>query len=340
MKVVRLERPGLLAWCDASAPIPTDKEALVKVRRCGVCGTDIHAFAGTQPLFKYPRVLGHELCVEIISAPIESGLKPGDLCSVEPYYYCGICPPCRSGKTNCCKNLRVLGVHLDAGHAPFMAIPVDKLHFANKLTPDQIALVEPLVIGAHAVKRAALKAGEPTLILGMGPIGLAVAMFAKAAGGNVACADLAPHRLSFASDRMSLGSPFQVDATLSGALQKHFGQLPSVVFDATGNVSSMKSTFTLAEPGGRIVFVGFFIGDVIFDDPNFHRRELTLLASRSALGSAFREVISLMETNQMDAMPLITHRFNFAETVERLSGIHRETGLIKAMIDFDGFDSN
>lgn len=339
MKAVRLEKPGLLNWCEIPDPKPAEREALVKVRRCGVCGTDLHAFAGTQPLFHYPRILGHELCVEVISAPQGSGLKPGDLCSVEAYYYCGACPLCRAGKTNCCKNLKVLGVHLDAGHAPFMTVAADKLHPANLLKPDEIALVEPLAIGAHAIERAALKAGEPTLVLGMGPIGLAVAILADAAGARVACADINPDRLSFACEQMRLGAPFRADAALGESLQSHFGQLPSVVIDATGNAASMKSTFTLAENGGRIVLVGLFIGEMTFDDPNFHRRELTLLASRCALGSSFRDVIRLLETRQIDVMPLITHRFAFAETVARLPEIHHEKGLIKAMIDFDEFKS-
>jgi 2-desacetyl-2-hydroxyethyl bacteriochlorophyllide A dehydrogenase len=339
MRVLRLEKPGTLEWRETAEPAAAANEALVRVRRCGVCGTDMHAFAGTQPLFSYPRVLGHELCVEVITAPVGSGLKPGDLCAVEAYYFCGVCPPCRVGRTNACKNLKVLGVHLDAGHAPLMAVPTDKLHPAKSLSPDQIALVEPLVIGAHAIERGLPTAGEPTLILGMGPIGLAVAIFAKAAGANVACADTQPHRISFACETMRLGAPFQADANLDGALQKHFGQSPSLVIDATGNAASMKATFKLAEHGGRIVLVGLFIGDMTFDDANYHRRELTLMASRCGLTASFRDVIRMMEATQVDVMPLITHRFHFSETAERLPEIHREPGLVKAMIDFDARDS-
>src|SRR5690606_19972684 len=138
--------------------------------------------SGRQPFFSYPRRLGHELCVEVVEAPVESGLRPGDRAAVEPYEFCGQCPACRVGKTNCCRNLRVLGVHVNGGHVALMTVPADILHVSATLSADQLALVEPLVIGEHAVERAAPAAGEPTVVVGMGPIGLACALFAKAAG--------------------------------------------------------------------------------------------------------------------------------------------------------------
>ena len=338
MKTLVLEKPGLLAWTESPEPKSAVGEAVVRVRRCGVCGTDIHALAGKQPFFTYPRRLGHELCVEVVSAPAGGGFGAGDLCAVEAYYFCGTCPACRAGRTNCCQNLKVLGVHIDGGHAPLMVVPVDKLHRADKLSPEQIALVEPLVIGAHGVERAELKRGEPVVILGLGPIGLAAALFAKAAGANLACVDMQPDRLAFGCDRMQLGKGIRAGENLADELQKHFGQLPFVVIDATGNPASMRSTFQLAEHGGRIVFLGLFIGEVAFDDPNFHRRELTLMASRAGLAGTFREVIKLMQAGQVDVLPLITHRFDFARTAERLPQIHREPGLVKAMVDFDNFN--
>jgi L-galactonate 5-dehydrogenase len=337
MKSLVLPQPGALAWTDVSEPVPTAGEALVRVRRCGVCGTDIHALAGKQPFFSYPRRLGHELCVEVVSAPADSGLRAGDLCAVEAYFFCGECPACRAGKTNCCKKLKVLGVHIDGGHAPFITVPANKLHRSAKLLPEQLALVEPLVIGAHGIERAAPKKNEQVVIVGMGPIGLAAAIFAKAAGANLVCVDVQPERLNFACEKMQLGRGFLAGENLAGDLQKYFGQLSAAVIDATGNPASMRNAFQLAEHGGRIVFLGLFIGELAFDDPNFHRRELTLMASRAGLTGTFREVIRLMETRQIDVLPLITHRFNFAETAERLPRIHREAGLVKAMIDFDNF---
>ena len=336
MKTLVLQEPGSLRWMDVPEPERGPGEALVRVRRCGVCGTDIHALAGRQPFFQYPRRLGHELCVEVVASD-PGGPEAGSLCAVEPYYFCGQCPACRAGRTNCCQKLRVLGVHIDGGHAPLMTAPTDKLHRAGTLSPDQIALVEPLVIGAHGIERAELKRGEPVVILGMGPIGLAAAIFAGAARVNLACVDTQPSRLAFACDRMRLGTGFHAGENLADELKAHFGQLPFVVIDATGNPASMRGAFQLAEHGGRIVFLGLITGEVSFDDPNFHRRELTLSASRAGLPGTFENVIRLMKNSEVDVLPLITHRFGFADCGERLPRFHLEPGLIKGMIDFDGF---
>jgi len=338
VKILSLDRPGSLVWREVPEPVPGEGEALVRVRRCGVCGTDLHALAGRQPFFSYPRVLGHELCVEVISPPRGSHLQPGDLCSVEAYAFCGICPACRSGKTNCCSSLKVLGVHVDGGHAPLMTLPADKLHQARGLDPDRIALVEPLVIGAHGVERAAIRPGETVAVIGMGPIGLAAAVFAKASGADLACIDTQAARLDFACGTMGLGTPLAAGESLGEKLRLRFGQLPSVIIDATGSVASMKGVFDLAEQGGRIVFLGLFQGEMTFDDPNFHRRELTLMASRAGLTATFRDVIRMMREGRIDVLPMITHRFGFAETVNRLPVLHAEPGLVKAMIDYDNFE--
>ncbi|TWU37377.1 zinc-binding alcohol dehydrogenase family protein [Novipirellula artificiosorum] len=334
MKSLVLQEPGKLVWQEIDEPTAAAGEAIVKVLRCGVCGTDIHAYHGRQPFFSCPRRLGHELAVEVVSVSSASDLSIGDRGSVEAYAFCGQCPACRTGKTNCCKRLSVLGVHVDGGHAPLIRVPVSRLHVNNDLDPDALALVEPLVIGSHAATRAALTRGEPCLILGMGPIGLAVGLFAKAAGANVVCVDQNQPRLDFAINTLGLGAGVQGGVGLHDRLLKHFGQLPAVVIDATGSQASMEACFELAEHGGRVVFVGLFLGDVSINDPNFHRRELTLSASRAGLSSTFRSVIDSMADGTIDALPMITHRIRFEELAERLPRIDQESGLVKAMIDF------
>ena len=333
-----LMEPGRLAWRAAPIPVAGAGEALVRVLRCGVCGTDIHALVGRQPLFSYPRRLGHELCVEVVEAPANSGLRAGDRAAVEAYDFCGQCPACRAGRTNCCRNLRVLGVHVDGGHIPLMTVPTDKLHASAKLSPDRLALVEPLVIGAHAVERAAPAAGEPTAIVGMGPIGLACALFAKAAGANVTCVDVDDSRLRFACNQMALGQPIRGGQELAARLSRHYGQLPSNVIDATGNRRSMQACFDLCEHGGSVTFVGLFLGEIQIDDPNFHRRELTLKASRAGLPSTFRDVIGQLEAGHVDPLAMVTHRLRFDDAAETLPQLHTQPGLVKAMIEYSHED--
>ncbi len=337
MKTIVLEQPGRLALEETAQPEPRAGEALLKVHRIGVCGTDIHAFGGKQPFFSYPRILGHELGVEVIAlGEGVSGVKVGDRCSVEPYLACGHCIACRQGKSNCCVNMQVLGVHADGGMREHLCVPAGKLHVSGKLSFDQLALVEPLGIGAHAVERAQVRGGEHVLVIGAGPIGLAAMQFAVERGAEVTVLDINARRLAFCRGQIGVqhaidGSVEDVAAALT---QITNGDGPTVVIDATGNEGSMKRAFEYPAHGGRLVFVGLFQGDVTFNDPNFHRRELTLMASRNALAADFQRIIELVEAGRIDTNPWITHRAAFGDAVgEFPAWTDPATGVIKAMIE-------
>ncbi len=338
MKTIRLEEPGNLVFTSTEPPAPPQAgEALVRVHRIGVCGTDIHAFGGKQPFFSYPRILGHELGVEVVAVGEGvSNVKPGDRCSVEPYINCGKCIACRRGKPNCCTDIRVLGVHTDGGMREEFVLPARKLHPSDKLTLEQLALVETLGIGCHAVDRAAVQPGEFVLVIGAGPIGLAAVQFAIEAGAETIMLDINEQRLDFCVKQ--LGVPHIVNAMKEPPLEalKRItnGDLPTVVFDATGSPKSMMGSFEYPAHGGRLVFIGLFQGDVTFNDPNFHRRELTLMGSRNARPDDFTRIIKLIESGRIDTAPWITHRAKFEDVVEHFPSWTRpETGVIKAMIE-------
>jgi 2-desacetyl-2-hydroxyethyl bacteriochlorophyllide A dehydrogenase len=339
MKAIRLEEPGRLALLSTEGPpasIQPD-EALVRVHRIGVCGTDIHAFNGRQPFFSYPRILGHELSVEVFAVGSSTkNVKPGDRCSVEPYLNCTSCIACRRGKPNCCVNLQVLGVHTDGGMRETLVVPSRKLHPSERLTLDQLALVETLGIGCHAVDRARVEAGEFALVIGAGPIGLAVVQFAIEAGTQVIVLDINQKRLEFC--REQLGAPHVINAAskdpLEAVKQITSGDLPTVVFDATGNPQSMMGAFEYPAHGGRLIFVGLFAGDITFNDPNFHRRELTVFASRNARPEDFTRIIDLVEGGRINTSPWITHRASLVDVVAEFPRWTKpETGVIKAMIE-------
>src|SRR5215472_13954616 len=156
VKAIVLDTPGQLRLTQVEEPqSPGPGEALVRIHQVGVCGTDFHAFHGDQPFFSYPRILGHELGVEVVQmGDSGGGLKTGDLCSVEPYINCGSCIACLRDKPNCCVGLQTLGVHIDGGMREEIVVPRRKLHVSRALTLDQLALVETLGIGCHAVERA------------------------------------------------------------------------------------------------------------------------------------------------------------------------------------------
>jgi 2-desacetyl-2-hydroxyethyl bacteriochlorophyllide A dehydrogenase len=340
MKAIRLEEPGRLVLFSTGELPPTSikpEEALVRVHRIGVCGTDIHAFNGRQPFFSYPRILGHELAVEVVAVGCSTkNVEPGDRCSVEPYFNCGSCIACRRGKPNCCVNLQVLGVHIDGGMRETLVVPNRKLHPSKSLTLDQLALVETLGVGCHAVERSRLKATEFALVIGAGPIGLAVAQFAIQAGTQVIVLDINPKRLEFC--REHLGASHVINAASENPLEAlkriTAGDLPTAVFDATGNPKSMMSAFEYPSHGGQLIFVGLFPGDIAFNDPNFHRRELTVLASRNACPENFTRIIDLVQAGRIDATPWITHRARFVDAVTEFPRWTKpETDVIKAMIE-------
>lgn len=337
MLSVSLDHPGSFSPdANAETPKPGVGESLVKVHRIGVCGTDIHAFHGRQPFFEYPRVLGHELGVEIVEINGDDhGLKVGDKCSVEPYVNDETSQASRHGKPNACENISVLGVHGDGGMREFFLVPTRKLHKSDKLDFDQLALVETLCIGAHGVERAAPTKNDFALVIGAGPIGLSVLQFAMVEAGKCAVMDISDERLAFCKDTMGVEHTVNpMNGNAEDMLREiGNGDLPSVIIDATGNPKSMASTFELAAHGCRIVFVGLFQGELAFNDPNFHKRELTLMASRNALPETFSKVIELVEAGTIDTKPWITHRLSLADVPETFSSIIDSEGLLKAMIE-------
>jgi len=315
-----------------------ENEALLKIHRIGICGTDYHAYRGRQPFFSYPRVLGHELGAEVVSlgsGAETSDIKIGDKVSVEPYLNCGVCQPCQNGKTNCCESLKVLGVHSDGGMAEYLKVPVNKLHKSDILQYEQLALVETLGIGSHAVQRANVSANDIVLVIGAGPIGLSVIQFAKINGAKIAVMDFSKQRLDFANEVIGIDKSIVATEDFSADDLRRIleGKLPTVVFDATGNAQSMMKAFSYVAFGGKLVYVGLFQGEVTFFDPDFHRREIILLASRNALPTDFKHIISKMESGEINTKAWLTHEAAFDDlpTVFE-TWLDPKSQVIKAMV--------
>ena len=337
MKSIILENPFKLKkkQIDFDDTLNPD-EALIKIHRIGICGTDYHAYRGKQPFFSYPRVLGHELGAEVIKIDSDSAeIKIGSKISVEPYLNCGVCQSCVNGKINCCENLKVLGVHMDGGMVEYLKVPIKKLHASEKLNYEQLALIETLSIGAHAVQRAETISKDLVLVIGAGPIGLSVIQFAKIAGATVAVMDTNKSRLSFAEKNMQADILIEMNENFSPENLKTQlkNNLPTIVFDATGNSDSMQNAFNFVAFGGKLVFVGLFIGDVIFHDPLFHRREMTLFASRNSLPQNFKNIIQLMETGKIDTSAWLTHHADFDDLPKIFDEwLDPKSGVIKAIV--------
>jgi 2-desacetyl-2-hydroxyethyl bacteriochlorophyllide A dehydrogenase len=316
-----LEAPGQLAERNARMPEAAPGEALVRMEKIGVCGSDFHAFAGKHPIYTYPRVLGHELSGVILAVPEnDKGIRAGDRCAIEPYISCGECRACRRGRNNCCEKIQLLGIHVDGGMQEFLPVPIRLLHKSDSLTLDQLALVETLGVGAHAVERSGLKAGDEALVVGAGPIGIAVAQFALVQGADVHVVERNEWRCRFA-EQMGFAASLSAE-----------GRRGDVVFDATGNAEAMSASLELVATGGSLVYVGLTRDPIRIDDSLFHRREITLLASRNSCNQ-FPAIIRQIENGRIDTSPWITHRLSLTDVVAQFQDLPEQQTLIKAMID-------
>lgn len=323
---------------DADAPGPG--EAVVRTHRMGICGTDLSCYLGKFPFFAYPRTPGHELGLEVVAVGDEvTNVKPGDKCSLEPYVNDPETPTSRKGHSNCCPGVQVVGVHNNGGlRKGTFTVPARKLHPGNDLTYDQLALVETLAIGYHAVQRGNPQPGETVLVIGAGPIGLACLEFLKLMDVKVVVMDMVQSRLDFCRENLGIenGVPFNSDGSHLIELEKlTAGELADVVIDATGSPRSMSTCFNYAAFTGRVVYVGITTDSLDFPHaPVFHRRELTLLASRNALPDDFGAIIELIREGRINTDVWITHRLTIDEVPTEFDKFtDPKLGAIKAIIE-------
>ncbi|MBW8687801.1 zinc-binding alcohol dehydrogenase family protein [Chitinophaga rhizophila] len=335
MKILTCTTPGQFEYGEADMPVLTANHAIVRIKRIGICGTDLHAFEGTQPYFSYPRILGHELAGELVAFDNAPGFSVGEPVTFIPYFNCGNCIACRSGKPNCCTSIRVCGVHIDGGMAEYLLVPSAALVHGEGLSMDALALVEPLAIGAHGVRRSGVTPGEFVLVIGAGPIGLGIMEFARIAGANVIAMDINDARLTFCKEKLSV--PHTINGKQEDVLERlrtiTNGDMPTVVIDATGSQQAINNGFNYMAHGARYVLVGLQKGELMVSHPEFHKREGTLMSSRNATREDFEHVIRNMKNGQVDPTTYITHRVTFEQVKDEFEGwLDPANGVIKAVV--------
>ena len=338
MKALVCTKPGDFAYEEKEAPQAKEGHAIIRIRRIGICGTDLHAFEGTQPFFEYPRILGHELAGELVAFDNAPGFYIGEKVSFIPYFHCGTCIACRSGLTNCCANIKVCGVHINGGFVEYLSVPSSSLLHGDGLSYDELTLVEPLAIGAHGVRRAGVKDGEYVLVVGAGPIGLGIAEAARIAGGKVIVMDINDNRLLFCKEKLDVHytiNPLQADA-MECLKEITDGDMPTVVIDATGSQKAINNAFQYMAHGARFVLVGLQRGEICFSHPEFHKREATLMSSRNATREDFEHVVQCMKKGWVKPTTYITHRVQFDEVKDHFeTWLKPETGVIKAIVEIN-----
>ena len=335
MKSLSCIQPGSFEYQEIAMPVAAEGKTLLKIERIGICGTDLHAFEGTQPFFNYPRILGHEIAATIADTAAK-GFTKGESVTIIPYFNCGICIACRMGKPNCCVHIQVCGVHSDGGMREYLSVPDYSLVHSNGLSFDALALAEPLAIGAHGIKRAAVTRGEFVLVVGAGPIGLGTMEFARIAGAKVIAMDINERRLNFCKTQLNI--EYTVNPATENGLEKikeiTNKDMPTIVIDATGSLTAINTAFQYLAHGGRYVLVGLQKGDISFNHPAFHKREATLMSSRNATREDFDLVISCMKKGLVNPTNYITHRVKFDQVKDKFeSWLNPSTGVIKAIVE-------
>jgi 2-desacetyl-2-hydroxyethyl bacteriochlorophyllide A dehydrogenase len=337
MRSLICKQPYQFEYAETDLPKLKPGHAIIKIKRIGICGTDLHAFEGTQPFFNYPRILGHELSGDLVEIDGSDEFVPGDIVTIIPYLSCGNCIACRNDKPNCCVNIKVCGVHIDGGMVEYFSVPSGSLINGKGLNYDELALIEPLAIGAHGIRRAEVREGEFVLVIGAGPIGLATMKFAQIAGGRVIAMDVNENRLQFCSEKLKIGYTLKATGNVVEQLKEITnGDMPTVVIDATGNQKAINNALQYVAHGGRYVLIGLQKSELIFSHPEFHKRETTLLSSRNATRSDFEFVNESIKEGLIDPSVFITTRMKFREAKDNFASLVKyDGGVIKPVIEME-----
>ena len=342
MKALVCSKPGVMEYQDVAASVLQPGHAIVRIRRIGICGTDLHAYDGTQPYFNYPRILGHELSGDIIHADGADDFVHGERVTIIPYFNCGKCVACRHQLPNCCVHLRVFGVHVDGGMQETVVVPCEALVKSHGLGYDELALVEPLSIGAHGVRRAGIRPGEFVLVIGAGPIGIGAMQIAAITGATVIALDVNESRLRFCREKLRVNFALNAatDNVMLRLIEITAGDMPTVVIDATGNQQVINNALPYVAHGGRFVLIGLQKELISFSHPEFHKRETTLMSSRNATRRDFEQVILLLKEGRINPSGYITQKVPFTGVKDAFaSWLYDPVHVIKAMVEMEGTEA-
>jgi len=338
MNAIILEQPGELQRSTKSHPgSPAAGEVLLKIKRLGICGTDLHAYNGNQPFFSYPRILGHEIAAEVVElGEGVTHLTVGDVCAVMPYRNTSTDQAVRRGKTHCGDHVKVLGVHEDGAMQEYLLYLADHVFPARGLSLDQISMIEPLAIGSHAIERGEVQSDDIVLVVGAGPIGIAAIQMGQFKAARILALDINQGRLDYVTKKFPGVDALRVSGAVLEELERLLnGDLPTVVIDATGNKASMEKCFEYVAPGGTVVYIGLFLGDISFYDPYFQKKELTLKTSRNAYPEDFTKIIRLMKSGLLDIDGYITHRLKFDTLADDFASLYDpQKQVIKAVVEY------
>ena len=338
MKAVFIESPGQAVIKDIPHPVRKPGEALLKLLYGGICGSDLGSYRGTFAYFSYPRTPGHEFSAEIVEIDEnDRGLKPGMIVVCNPYFNCGECYSCKQGLVNACMSNQTMGVQREGAFSEYITMPLDRIYDGKGLDPMVLAIIEPLCISYHGVKRAEVKEGDKVLIVGAGTIGILAAVAAKQKGAEVYIADVSEVKLGYARD-------FGVDGVVLAdgpqAYEKAVREITGgngfdVTIEAVGLPSTFQNCIDAAAFGGRMVLIGVGKENLDFNFTMIQKKELNVFGSRNALKPDFLELIDLVKAGRIPLEKIITDVYKFDQAPRAFRELSENAGrMLKVIIDF------
>ncbi|AHG93295.1 Alcohol dehydrogenase zinc-binding domain protein (plasmid) [Gemmatirosa kalamazoonensis] len=339
MRAVVIERPGHVGLGARAEPTLAPDDVLVRVRTVGFCGSDLSTFRGLNPLVAYPRVPGHEIAgvVAALGSEVPAGLHPGTLVTVVPYTACGACPACRRGRVNTCRDNRTLGVQRDGAMTELIAVPWQKVLPADGLSRRELALVEPLAVGAHAAARGRVAPGDVVAVLGTGAVGLGAVAAAARAGGTVIAVDVDERKLAVARRAGAAHAVNSRATPLHDALRELTrGDGPDVIIEAVGHPDTFLAAVAEVAVAGRVIYIGYAKGPVSFDTTQFVRKELDVLGARNATADDFRAVVALLREGSFPVADAVTRVVPLAAAADALRAWDADPGAVTRIhVDLD-----
>jgi len=337
MKVLKISEPGHFDLCEEAIPAIKEGEALLKIKLCGICGSDLATYTGNQPFASYPRIPGHEFSAEI--AKIEAndlGLEVGMLVTANPYFNCGSCYSCKRGKVNCCESNETMGVQRDGSFSEYIVMPIERIYPAPKLSPEAVALVEPFSISYHAVKRGDVQAGDKVLVMGAGAIGLFAMYSAKLRGAEVYIADVFQDKLEKALALGADGIISVKDEDINDRVKAITGgNGMDVCIEAVGAPQTFLQTIDSAAFGAKLILIGNGKKETTFNHSVLLKKELDVYGSRNSL-NVFGELVDLMETRAETVEQMITNVYPLSQVKEAFEGLLNNDGsMLKVLINFE-----
>lgn len=339
MKALVLDKANSFRYEEREYPECEMDSVTVHIEAVCICGSDVHAILGHQPLFSFPRVIGHEVSGTVVETGEKvQSLKKGDRVCLLPCIPCGKCRACKKGKTNTCKNLQLYGVHTDGGLQEYLNAPADSfMKVPETMSAEEAAMLEPLAIGNHAVAKLSLSTEDIVLVEGAGPIGVSCALNVKTYGAEVILTDVSQERRRFVKEQFGLEVLDPVAYDYNDTVRRITqGRLFDAVIDTTAVKSVMENDWRYIAYGGAIVFVGICQGVLELPGIEFHMKEPSLFVTRNSTKADFQRIIDFIEKGEIIPRAFITHTVSFEEAKTRLpEWVKPENGTFKGVVRFE-----